>query len=105
MCTTKIKLSLCLTKNHAIKKYWGVEVQLHAFLSLVLNGGGWVCVGPRFGLDAVTNRKIPFQLLSHQNYIFLLFIQAYLAHETKTRRHTTNVKVKLSLCHTDITSF
>jgi hypothetical protein len=22
----KVKLSLCLTKHHAMKKYWGVEV-------------------------------------------------------------------------------
>jgi hypothetical protein len=29
--TVKVKLSLCLTKHHAIKAYWGVEVQLHAF--------------------------------------------------------------------------
>jgi hypothetical protein len=30
----KVKLSLCLTKYHAMKAYWGVEVQLHAVLDL-----------------------------------------------------------------------
>jgi hypothetical protein len=29
-----IKLSLCLTKHHAIKAYLGVEVYLHAFFDL-----------------------------------------------------------------------
>jgi hypothetical protein len=38
----KIKLSLCfffLTKHHAMGAYWGGEVQLHAFLTSVLDGG------------------------------------------------------------------
>jgi len=26
-------LSLCLNKHHAIKAYWGMEVELHAFLT------------------------------------------------------------------------
>jgi hypothetical protein len=30
----KVKLSLCLTKHHAVKTYWGVQVLLHAFLDL-----------------------------------------------------------------------
>jgi hypothetical protein len=31
----KVKLSLCfLTEHHAMKKYWGVEVQLHTFFDL-----------------------------------------------------------------------
>jgi hypothetical protein len=30
----KIKLSLCLTKHHAMKAYWGVEVYLHTFFDL-----------------------------------------------------------------------
>jgi hypothetical protein len=29
----KVKLSLCLTKHHAMKTYWGMEVWLHAFLT------------------------------------------------------------------------
>jgi hypothetical protein len=37
----KVKLSLCLTKYHAMKTYWGVEVQLHAFLISALDGGEW----------------------------------------------------------------
>jgi len=35
----KVKLSLCLTKCHAMKTYWGEEVQLHAFLPSALHGG------------------------------------------------------------------
>jgi hypothetical protein len=30
----KVKLSLCLTKHHAMKTCWGVEVWLHAFFYL-----------------------------------------------------------------------
>jgi hypothetical protein len=30
----KVKLFLCLTKHHAMKTYWGVEVYLHAFFEL-----------------------------------------------------------------------
>jgi len=37
----KVKLSLCLTKHHAIRTYWGVEVQIHAFLTSAQNGGEW----------------------------------------------------------------
>jgi hypothetical protein len=69
-----------LTKHHAIKVYWGVEVRLYAFLNSVLDGGEWSAshlgrfiprerapgshwiggwVGPRASLDAVVNGKIP----------------------------------------------
>jgi hypothetical protein len=34
-------LSLFLTKHHAMKTYWGVEVYLHAFLTWALRGGKW----------------------------------------------------------------
>jgi hypothetical protein len=37
----KVKLSLCLTKYHTIKTYCGVEVYLHAFLTLALDGSDW----------------------------------------------------------------
>jgi hypothetical protein len=30
----KVKLSLGLTKHHAMKAYWGVEIQLHSFSDL-----------------------------------------------------------------------
>jgi hypothetical protein len=30
----KVKLSLCLTKHHAMKPYWRVEVQLNSFIDL-----------------------------------------------------------------------
>jgi len=29
-----VKFSPCLTKHHAMKAYWGVEVYLHAFFDL-----------------------------------------------------------------------
>jgi hypothetical protein len=76
----KLKLSLCLTKHHAMKMYWGVEVWLHAFLISALDGGEWSAsrlgrftprerapgthwiggwVGPRAVLEAVVKKKIP----------------------------------------------
>jgi hypothetical protein len=30
----KVKLSLCLTKHHAMKTLWEVKIQLHAFFDL-----------------------------------------------------------------------
>jgi hypothetical protein len=63
-----------------MKKYWGVEIQLHAFLTSALDGSEWSAscpghfiprertpgtiwigdwVGPRAVLDAVVKRKIP----------------------------------------------
>jgi hypothetical protein len=80
MLKVKVKLSLCLTKHHAMKTYWGVEVYLHEFLAPALDGGEWSAslpglltprerapgshwiggwVGPRAVLDAVVKRKIP----------------------------------------------
>jgi hypothetical protein len=62
-----------------MKTYWGVEIQLHAFLPSALDGGEWSAsgtgcftprerapgthwiggsVGPRAGLDAVSKRKV-----------------------------------------------
>jgi hypothetical protein len=38
-CKVNAKLSLCLTKHHAMKTHGGVEVQFHAFLTLELDGG------------------------------------------------------------------
>jgi len=35
----KAKLSLCMTKNHAMKTYEGVEVEVRAFLTLTLHEG------------------------------------------------------------------
>jgi hypothetical protein len=73
-------LSLCLTKHHAMKMYWGVEVKLHAFLTSALNGGEWSAsrpgrftpretapgthwiggwMDPKASVDAVVKRKIP----------------------------------------------
>jgi hypothetical protein len=33
----KVKLSLCLNKHHVMKTYWGVEEELHAFLTSALD--------------------------------------------------------------------
>jgi hypothetical protein len=75
----KVKLSLCLTKHHAMKTYWGVEVYLHTFLTSALDGGEWSASPPvhftpsyslimGLGLEAVAKRKIsrhcPFQELN-----------------------------------------
>jgi hypothetical protein len=35
----KLKLFLCLIKQHSVKTYWRVEVWLHEFLSAVSGGG------------------------------------------------------------------
>jgi hypothetical protein len=40
------KLSLCLTKHHAMKTYWGVEVWLYTFLTSALDGGEWSASQP-----------------------------------------------------------
>jgi hypothetical protein len=73
---------LLLTKHHAMKAYWGMEVQRHSFFDLGTRWrwvvsfttrsfylrerppppnthwiGGWV--GPRAGLDAMVKSKIP----------------------------------------------
>jgi hypothetical protein len=42
----KVKSSLCLTKHHAMKTYWGVEVWLHEFFDL---GTRCRCVVPSNG--------------------------------------------------------
>jgi hypothetical protein len=73
-----VKLSPCLTKHHATKTYGWMEIQLHAFLTLALDGDEWLAsqpgrlnprerapgahwiggwLDPRVGLDAIANRK------------------------------------------------
>jgi hypothetical protein len=37
----KVKLSLCLTKHHNMKAYWGVEVSPTRTLTAALDGGEW----------------------------------------------------------------
>jgi hypothetical protein len=37
----KVKSSLYLSKYHALKTYEGEKVQLHAFLTLEIDGGEW----------------------------------------------------------------
>jgi hypothetical protein len=84
----KAKLSLCLTKHHAMKTYWVVEVKCHAFFTSALEGSKWSAsppppdsgtrwigdwLGPRAGLDAVEKRKIlsPFWESNSQTPIVL----------------------------------
>jgi hypothetical protein len=40
MSTYYKRVNLCLTKHHAMKTFWGVEVQRHACLTSALGGGG-----------------------------------------------------------------
>jgi hypothetical protein len=45
LCFTKnhaIKLYLCSIKHHAMWTYWGMEVELHAFLTMAVDGGEWL---------------------------------------------------------------
>jgi hypothetical protein len=37
----KMQLSMFLTKHHAVKTYWGVEIYLHTFLTPKVCGGEW----------------------------------------------------------------
>jgi hypothetical protein len=37
----KVKLSLCLIKHHGMKKYVGVEIYFHTFLTSILDGSEW----------------------------------------------------------------
>jgi hypothetical protein len=37
----RVKLSLWLTEHHAMKTYWGVDVQIQAFLISALDGSEW----------------------------------------------------------------
>jgi hypothetical protein len=76
--SVKVKLSLCLTKSHAMKTYGRVAVQLQALLTSVLDGGEWsasqpgrltprertpgthrigIWVGPRTGLVVEKNKR------------------------------------------------
>jgi hypothetical protein len=80
LCLKVKVMSLCLTKHHAMKTYW--EVEVYAFLTLALDGdewsasrpgrftprerapgthwiGGWV--GPRAILDRVMRGKISWE--------------------------------------------
>jgi hypothetical protein len=52
----KVKLSLCLTNNHAMKTHWEVEVKLHAFLTSALDGGE--CSASRPG-RFTTRERVP----------------------------------------------
>jgi len=74
--TGKVVPVLFSAEHHAMKAYWEMEVQIHAFLTSILDGdasrpggfthrestpvtqriGGWV--GPRAGLNAGARRKI-----------------------------------------------
>jgi hypothetical protein len=48
----KVKLTLWLTKRHAVKAYWGVEVQGNAFFTSALGGDEWSVSRPgRFIYD------------------------------------------------------
>jgi hypothetical protein len=63
-----------LIKHHAVKTHWGVEIQLHPFLTLVLDGREWsalrpaesalgthwigVSLGPRASLDVVVKKPL-----------------------------------------------
>jgi len=45
-CVCKSKVVLCFTKYHAMKMYGQVKVELHVFLSSVLDGHEWSALLP-----------------------------------------------------------
>jgi hypothetical protein len=58
--------ALRLIKHHATKTHWGVEVQLHAFLTSALDGGEWSAwiwdwVGPG-ATSRITQKLILFPI-------------------------------------------
>jgi hypothetical protein len=71
----KVKLSLCLTKYHAMKAYWGSGRIAPPFITSVLDGGEWSAScngrftpgerapgtdwGPKASLVVVARRKTP----------------------------------------------
>jgi hypothetical protein len=57
----KVKLSLCLTKYHAMKTYWGVEVQLHAFLTSAQAGDEWSASRPSSFTSGVKSPRYPLE--------------------------------------------
>jgi hypothetical protein len=55
-----ISQTQCLIRHHTMKKYWGMEVQLHAFSTSALEGSEWSAScpsrstlreGPRYPLN------------------------------------------------------
>jgi hypothetical protein len=46
----KVKLCLCIIKNHIIKEYWGVQLWLHLLVASAADGNEWSASGP----DSVT---------------------------------------------------
>jgi hypothetical protein len=97
----KVKLSLCLTKRHTIKMYWGSGGVVPQFLTSVLDGGEWSAscpghftprerapgthsiggwVGPKAVLDVV-KRKIP-----SSTYIYICTVSNY-SYEVEERVH------------------
>jgi len=62
----KVKLSLCLTKYHAMKMCGKIDTLVREFLTSALYGSSQLHapaalppMGPRAGLNAVAKRKIP----------------------------------------------
>jgi hypothetical protein len=56
----KVKLSLCLTKYHAMKRHGEMEVQLHAFLTLAPDEGEWPASRPCRFLPGIKAPWYPF---------------------------------------------
>jgi hypothetical protein len=67
---TDKNLSLCLTKHHPMKTYWGMEVYFHAFLNSALRGSveAGMAQWSRAGLWAVRSGFNSRQGL--QNFLF-----------------------------------
>jgi len=54
----QVKLSLCLTKYHAMKKFGKVEIQLYTFLTMALEGDEWSASCPSHFTPGKKNYKL-----------------------------------------------
>jgi hypothetical protein len=72
-----------LFKHHAIKTYWGVEVELHAFLTSTLDESEWLASPP--------GRFIPREGVSGTHWLLTSFITCTVCHILNDEIHEGKV--------------
>jgi len=85
----KVKLSLwfSLTDHHAMKVYWGLGIQIHAFLTFALDVGEW-------------SASCPSHFTPRKRAPGVHWIESRVGPRKKAIG-TCKVKVNLSLCQTE----